>query len=82
MVSKQKVKEIKKWRLTLVHEHLGFVIKLAALWYYTYGQSHIVLIILMCNYGHVLHAVHVHEPLRWVGIESSHRTKSFLTNQS
>ena len=27
----------------------------------------IVLITLMCNYGHVLHAVRDHEPLWWVG---------------
>ena len=28
-----------------------------------YVILHVVLIILMCNYGHVLHAAGVHEPL-------------------
>ena len=38
----------------------------------------IVLISLMCNYGHVLHAVHVYEPLWWVYRESSHGTKELF----
>ena len=40
----------------------------------------IVLITLMCNYGHVLHAVHVHEPLWWVERVPMGQ-KSFLTYQ-
>ena len=40
----------------------------------------IVLISLMCNYGHVLHAVRVHEPLWWVGRVPMGQ-KSFLTYQ-
>ena len=46
-----------------------------------YVVLHVVLIILMCNYGHVLHAVRVHEPLRWVG-KVLMGQKSFLTYQS
>ena len=40
----------------------------------------IVLRTLMCNYGHVWHAVRVHEPLWWVGRVPMGQ-KSFLTYQ-
>ena len=33
----------------------------------------------VCSCGHVLHAARVHEPLQWVGRESSHEAEELLT---